>query len=401
MFSYNDVIVQLITYGVFFVLAVCFSILVNQLFLRFLKNIGTRSLNGNEQESLIRWAAQTKPAIGGISFYILFLLSVSSYFILPFGTEKAINKTLFALLGSVSIAFVIGLVDDSYNTPPRFKFIGQLACTLVMLLSGIYIPISGIYFIDALFTMFWIVGIMNSVNMLDNMDGITTSVSTAIVFAALMLIYLQHPLNGFYTIILIGVLAALLGFLFFNRHPSKMYMGDSGSQFLGAFLSFISIVFMWQYRPADTSFVSVQQFLVPVVLFMLPIIDTTTVTVRRIARGQSPFLGGRDHTTHHLAYCGLNDKQVAYVFVSLSIISIIVTYGIVQNLAHWTWWKSALVIAYIAGVFIMMQYFYEKGKKRQKMLEQQNQGRAPLVKNLKVVSKKDLHSRPSGQSKGQ
>ncbi|MEZ4885378.1 MAG: MraY family glycosyltransferase [Chitinophagales bacterium] len=366
-FDTTSISFQLTTYFVFFIVAVFFTTILSFLFLKFLKNIGTRQHN-NGQENLVRWASQTKPKIGGFCFFMLFLLSVCSYFLLPFHSESFFNRELLALLGSASLGFIVGLVDDSYNTPPRFKFLGQLACAAVMIVMGVIIPISNIWLIDVLFTTFWVVGVMNSINMLDNMDGITASVSAFILVAALAVLYLQGALAGFYVIVIVGVLAALVSYLYFNWHPSKMYMGDSGSQFLGAFLSVISILYMWQFRGKMTDEVglSLQQFVLPILVFMLPIIDTTTVFVRRIRRGQSPFVGGRDHTTHHLAYCGLKDNQVAWVFVALATVSVIFTYFIVRHFLTHTWNTSLSILAlgYVLAIFVGMQYFYEIGKRK-------------------------------------
>ncbi len=365
-FDFNSVSFQLSTYALFFGVAVFFTTILSFLFLKFLKNIGTRQQHG--EENLVRWASQTKPKIGGFCFFMLFLLSVCSYFLLPFRAELFFNGELLALLGSASLGFIVGLVDDSYNTPPRFKFLGQLACALVMIGMGVMIPISNIWLIDVLFTIFWVVGVMNSINMLDNMDGITASVSVFILIAALAVLYLQGNLASFYVIVILGVLAALISYLYFNWHPSKMYMGDSGSQFLGAFLSFVSILYMWQFRgtSADSVGLSLQQFVLPILVFMLPIMDTTTVFVRRIRRGQSPFVGGRDHTTHHLAYCGLKDNQVGWVFVALGALTVFFTYFITLHFLTNTWsiGLSILSLAYVLVVFVGMQYFYEVGKKR-------------------------------------
>ncbi len=355
----------IVIYAAFFLIATLFSIGVNQLLLRWLKNLGNNR-RSNGQENLVRWAAQTKPAIGGISFLILFLLSICSYFILPFGTEAKFSKALFALLGSSMVGFTIGLIDDSYNTPPRFKLIGQLTCAAIMVSMGIVIPISDLFLLNAALTTFWVVGIMNAINLLDNMDGVTAGISAVICISLLMAIYMLGGFTGFYTIVTLGVLASLIGFLFFNWHPSKMYMGDTGSQFLGAFLAFLSVVWLWKL-PAGTS-LSIERFLLPALVFLLPLIDTTTVTIRRIARGSSPFVGGRDHTTHHLAYCGLKDRQVAGVFVGLSLALLPLSYWVCNSLLknNWSWGKSLIVIAVLVSIFIAAQWMYEVGKKKSK-----------------------------------
>jgi UDP-GlcNAc:undecaprenyl-phosphate GlcNAc-1-phosphate transferase len=163
-----------------------------------------------------------------------------------------------------------------------------------------------------------------------------------------------------------------------------MYMGDSGSQFLGVFLSILSIKFLWSFRPSSDSNFALQQFILPAVAFLLPITDTTTVFVRRIARGQSPFQGGRDHTTHHLVYCGLTDKQVARVFLLLSLLSVAAVLFISQHFLHntWTYTQSVVSIMACLTLFLVMQYFYNLGKKRQ-------QTQAAITEKLANVLQKE------------
>ena len=378
---------QLIIYFLFFLIATAFSIALNFLLLKVLKNTGMHGRNGHT--NLVRWASQTKPPIGGISFFILFLLSVTSFFILPFGAEEAFNSQLLALMGVTSLGFVVGLVDDAYTTPPFFKFAGQMGCAAVLIALGICIPLTGYGWVDAAFTTFWVVGIMNSINMLDNMDGITASVSVGVCASALVIIYLTGQSNGFFTIVLVGVMAALVGFLYFNWHPAKAYMGDSGSQFLGAFLAFVAIVFMWQFGNGEQGGLSLQQFLIPAVVFMLPIIDTTTVVIRRKARGQSPFVGGRDHTTHHLAYAGFSDRGVALIVAAFSFLSAITTLLIILRMESWTHLLSALVIGYLLAVFLAAQYFYELGKRNKTAVESQHTAPAQTEMTRKASAGED------------
>jgi len=350
-------------YAIFFLLSTGFAVVINILLLRLSKKMQLNNHNNGE----IRWQSGSKPVLGGIGFFILFLLSVSSYFMLPFHTTSFFGKELFALLGASTLGFLIGLYDDALNMNAGVKFGGQIACGLFLIIMGIYIPITPYGFINYAFTLLWVVAIMNSINMLDNMDGITASVSLSIVIASLMLMQMAGQMQSIYFIICIGVAGGLVGFLFFNWSPSKMYMGDNGSQFLGAFLSYLSIVLMWKFKDPASGVFEVKQFLVPLILFIIPIIDTSTVFIRRILRGQSPFVGGRDHTTHHLAYNGLKDGMVAFVMFSISIFSAFITYLLVNNFDVWTFNKTLLVLAYVIILFVVMQLLYERGKKLDKV----------------------------------
>lgn len=350
---------EVYTYVIFFSLSLLFALILNGLLLRFLKNISQH--RKQHEETLVRWASQTKPAIGGIGFFLVFLLSVCAYYILPFGTLPPTPHQLLGLLGCVSIGFITGLVDDSYNTPPRFKLIGQFFCAALLIATGIYINISDSFLLNALFTTVWVIGIMNAVNMIDNMDGISTTTALTAVCTALVSLYINGGGRSFYTIILLGTLAALLAFLYYNKYPSKMYMGDAGSQFLGAFLSFFSIALLWNWQPAPFSNF-LNTLLLPTLAFMLPIMDTTTVTLRRLAAGRSPFQGGRDHTTHYLVYAGLRDSQVALLFALIGVFNIFLATVLLYHSHQWTAYKTLLVIFYFIVVFAALQYTYKIGK---------------------------------------
>lgn len=302
-------------YLVFFVLSIAFSVMINGVMLRFTKTLGIR-----QPDNMIRWATTAKPSIGGISFYILFLISASVYAIFRFNDQDEFNLPLIGLILSASCGFLLGLADDAYNTVPSLKFAGQLICSIILVSTGITINLTGQFAVDALFTVLWVIGIMNSVNMLDNMDGITTSISLSIIAAGLYFMLLNHTFFSVLTFLMIGVSGSLLGFLVYNINPSKMYMGDTGSQFLGVFLAGLSIILFWNHRQIDVAGLQFKQFIIPILSFTIPIMDTATVFIHRLRRGQSPFVGGRDHTTHHLAYHGFKDRQVFYILFALSIL---------------------------------------------------------------------------------
>lgn len=359
----------LIVYGVYGIIATVFAAMVNYLLLRSVKNIGNSKLNSpnnNGHDNLVRWASQTKPTIGGLSLFVVFLLSVSSYYLLPFKDAELPPRELFALLGSVTIGFIVGLIDDSFHIAPLFKFLGQIACAVLMISMGVYINVFNTFIANALFTTVWVVGIMNAINMLDNMDGIAAIVALGILFCAMGILHLTGVFTGFYAIVFVGVMAALIGFLFFNWYPSKMYMGDSGSQFLGSLLSFAGILFIWQFKPAGNTGFYLPQFVLPAVVFALPIIDTTTVFLYRIARKQSPFVGGRDHTTHHLAYCGLSDRGVALTFTVIAALSLITSVSVVKKWGIDPYHLPVAAILYWIALFVTLQTAYRYGKKNRK-----------------------------------
>ncbi len=298
-----------------FLAALGFSILINRIFLKFSKNLGIRNID----DKVIRWNTTSKPAFGGISFFIVFLLVLTVGPYLFNGFLLASNLKLIGILIACAVGFLIGLTDDAYNTNPAFKSIGQALCAIILITTGNSIDVFDINWINYIFTFIWVVGLMNSINMLDNMDGVTTIASISSLVAMLLVLVIFQEFQTFYFILIIGLIGALLGFLFFNWNPSKMYMGDTGSQFLGISLAALSINILWNYTDQGT--VESKQFLLPLLAFLVPISDTTTVVINRLSRGTSPFVGGKDHTTHHLSYLGFSDQSVALIVLGIGLIS--------------------------------------------------------------------------------
>jgi UDP-GlcNAc:undecaprenyl-phosphate/decaprenyl-phosphate GlcNAc-1-phosphate transferase len=349
--------------ALFFLISAFFSFLINWLFLKFSFNLGSRNDNEIFQ---VRWSANVKPAIGGISFFIVFLISISVIGTLPRQTDYLLDKHLIGIIASTSLGFLLGLADDAYNTNPLAKFIIQLSCAFILIISDVYIRVSSDSAVNFIITIMWVIGLMNSINMLDNMDAITSTVSMCIIIGLLAVITVTSPdLSTFYLVMLVGVLGALSGFLYFNWHPSKIIMGDTGSQFLGVFLASTSILFFWNFGSQDSGqIIQVKKFVVPMLLFIVPLIDTITVTTRRLFRKQSPFIGGKDHITHHLAYVGLSDKMVAFTLIFTSMVSLPLALLLITNRLDWNYQVTLGAFAYFVLVFAFFQLLYNKGQKK-------------------------------------
>jgi UDP-GlcNAc:undecaprenyl-phosphate GlcNAc-1-phosphate transferase len=315
----------------YFLSVTCFALVLNGVLLRFSKTLGIR----NPADGAIRWNSQYKPSVGGISFYLLFLLSVASYTVFFPQSQSLMNKQLLGLLASCSLAFIMGLADDAYNTKPLLKLFAQITCGLILILSGTFINIFTDNIANYILTIFWVVGMMNSVNMLDNMDGITTVISINVLVFAILFAYLRDEYMNVYFLIMLGVLAALCGFLYYNWNPSKLFMGDTGSQFLGVFLAAVGINCFWNPSDFGLQHIHSKQLFVALLIFILPVIDTSIVIVNRVAKGQSPFIGGKDHTTHHLVYMGFSEQQVAICFTVIGFVSAGLSFLINAYIPNW------------------------------------------------------------------
>ena len=353
MFSNNQYFY--LVFGAFFLLSIVFSLLINRLFLNFVKTLGIR----NQNDTMIRWSSQAKPAVGGFSFYIIYLLAIVSFSIFFDSNKVFLNKEFIGILLATMLGFLLGLTDDAYNTKPILKLAAQITCGVILMITGTTINVSSSATFNSVATVFWVVGIMNSLNMLDNMDGITSTVSVSILLSALSVMIIHQDYESVYFMAMTGVMAAILGFLYYNWNPSKMYMGDTGSQFLGVFLAAMGIKFLWNAEAPSGDFISARNLLLPVIVFIMPIIDTTTVVINRMMKRKSPFVGGKDHTTHALAYLGFSDRQVALVFWAITFISLILVLIIERYLVEWNHFYTILFGAYITVMFSVF-YFASK-----------------------------------------
>jgi len=335
-----------ILFAVYLVGATVLSILINALFLKFASSLGIR----NSSETTIRWSTQVKPALGGISFFLIFLISVAIYPIF-FEQHTVFNKQVLGILAAATLAFLLGLSDDAYNTRPLLKLMIQIICSIILVYSGTYINIFNTNYLNYAITIFWVVAMMNSINMLDNMDGITTVVSIGIIIGALFMVFLHGDISSINALMLVGVIAALTGFLFFNFHPSKMFMGDTGSQFLGLFLAAIGIVYFWNATDVFNQKIPSKQFFITILIFAIPIIDTTSVIINRLKKGKSPFIGGKDHTTHSFFNNGLTEKRIAVLYIGITLFSIFLNYLILIKIQNWNYLHIILFSIYFLALF--------------------------------------------------
>lgn len=340
---------------IFFIGTVVFSFMINHILLKFVKTLGIR----NQGETTIRWSEQVKPALGGLSFYIVFLLSITLHPFIFSYSASSIDFQFTGIIGATSLGFLMGLADDAYNTKPILKLITQILCGVILIYSGTYITVFESMYLNYLITIVWVVGLMNSINMLDNMDGITTSISLIITFTIFIVMLSNQEVNSIAMTVVIGLLGTLFAFLFFNWNPSKMFMGDTGSQYLGILLAALSINYLW--NPVTTTEFSIsRQFLIPILTFIIPIVDTITVVIKRVGNRKSPFIGGRDHTTHHLSYLGLSEKQVAIVIALISIVSSFLVIYLITSIKQWSHLYTIIFSGYFLIIFISLFYVSKK-----------------------------------------
>jgi UDP-GlcNAc:undecaprenyl-phosphate GlcNAc-1-phosphate transferase len=218
------------------------------------------------------------------------------------------------VLGPALVMGLVGLWDDLKSLNPLPRFIGQsiagLVVAVILVLNDNVGNPTGIILVDVLITVLWIVGICNSINFFDNLDG---GAAGTVAIAAISLTYLAITGNQYFIAALSIVIAgSTLGFLIWNRVPARIYMGDAGALFLGVLLAILTV----RFKP--TTETSISSFAIPILLLAIPILDTTVAVFSRLRRKVSPFQGGKDHLSHRLVRAGLSRKLSAITLWSLT-----------------------------------------------------------------------------------
>ena len=255
------------------------------------------------------------PRMGGLAIFFGFLLSVLIY-------VELTPELTGMLLGGVIIV-VLGIFDDIYALGAKFKLMVQIAAALVAVLSGNVIEVlsnPNVFSSDLWWelgwlaypvTIIWIVAITNAVNLIDGLDGLACGVSTisSLTMLVISLAVADGPVAG----IMAALAGGCIGFLPYNLNPAKIFMGDTGSTFLGFILAVMSIQGLFK-------FYTIISFAVPFLMLGLPIFDTCFAFIRRIAHGQSPMHPDRSHVHHRLIDMGFNQKQAVAVLYIISAI---------------------------------------------------------------------------------
>jgi UDP-GlcNAc:undecaprenyl-phosphate/decaprenyl-phosphate GlcNAc-1-phosphate transferase len=251
------------------------------------------------------------PRMGGLAIIISFI----------FGCLVFIPNSIQIwpiLLGVIIIAFT-GLLDDMYSLSPRMKLLGQILAATVAVLGGVQIEfittpsgeIINFGWFSIPLTIIWIVAIINAINLIDGLDGLAAGVtSIATITISILALTLGHPLTFFMGIILLG---STLGFLVFNFYPAKIFMGDTGSLFLGYMISVLSVMGL-------TKSAAIFSLVLPIIILAVPIMDTTFAIIRRIVQKKPLSAPDKFHLHHCLIRLGFSHKQSVLLIYLLSAI---------------------------------------------------------------------------------
>jgi UDP-GlcNAc:undecaprenyl-phosphate GlcNAc-1-phosphate transferase len=248
------------------------------------------------------------PYFGGLAIYLAFLMSVAFTF-------EFRQDVLGIILGG-TIVVMLGLIDDFGVLTPWTKLAGQLLAVFVLIKSGIRIEIAALpEWLDLTLTVFWMVGLINAFNLLDIMDGLSAGVGAVSASCLLVVALLQGDQT--IAVMLVALLGSLLGFLKYNWHPARIYMGDMGSMFIGLLLGAMTMI---ERYPSDHPL----SLLTPVFILGIPIFDTLFVMYIRYRRGLPIFWGSPDHIAIRLRHWGMSVPQIVITsYVATAVVGIV------------------------------------------------------------------------------
>ena len=254
-----------------------------------------------------RWHKKPTAMLGGTAIWLSVVISSLVFTIHTTYVKQILMASTFL--------FLVGLVDDLIHIKPYQKLIGQILGAAFVVYYGLSLPWTGSKILNMALAIFWLIGITNAINLLDNMDGLAAGIS---IIAAGFLSLSFVTTGQFPEALLLGIFAtALLGFLIYNFNPASIFMGDCGSMFVGFFLASSALINVSGGR--SRSFLPV--LAVPILVLFIPIFDTTFVTVLRKLSGRAASQGGRDHTSHRLVALGMSERHAVlmlYGFAALS-----------------------------------------------------------------------------------
>ncbi|WP_108668988.1 glycosyltransferase family 4 protein [Peribacillus acanthi] len=325
---------------IYLTLLICFisSLIITPLVKKFAIKIGA-----TDRPNQRKVHQKIMPRLGGLAIFISFVIG---FLILQPDHEHALP----ILIGSV-IIIVTGFLDDLFELSAKYKLLGQLAAALVVVLGGVQVeyinlPFGGVLEFGVLsipLTIVWIVGITNAINLIDGLDGLAAGVSSIAMVTISAMAFLKGDM--FTVAIALILLCSTVGFLFYNFHPAKIFMGDTGALFLGYMIAVLSLLGF-----KNVTFISL---IVPVIILGVPISDTFFAIIRRIVNKQPLSAPDKSHLHHCLLRLGYSHSQTVLLIYAMA-----ASFGLAAFIFSMsTMWGSFLII----GVLVLaIEVFVEK-----------------------------------------
>jgi len=302
------------------VLSCCIGILLSLVFTRVVRNLA-RAHGWLDNPALERHVHTTPiPRVGGVAIFLSFTVAIACALFLARWSHWVLQVqwvSIFKLLGPAAMVFLLGLYDDLRRVSPTAKFLVQAFAATLLFMGGYGIHRFDLvsksqslqFYIGLPLTIFWVLLITNAFNLIDGLDGLAAGsalFSTAVIFV--LSLFAPDPLVTLLAIVLAGV---ILGFLRLNFHPASIFLGDSGSLFIGFLISALAIAGS-QKSP------TIVAVTIPLVSLGLPILDTTLAVVRRFIGGKPIFRGDREHIHHKLLSKGLSQREAVLLLYAIT-----------------------------------------------------------------------------------
>ena len=321
-------LIRTLTFACTFALSMAFALYLTPFIRRGALTFGVL----DKPDGVLKRHPAPVPYLGGIAVYLAFLLTLSIVF--------SFSKELLGLLLGGTMLAMLGLFDDLRVIAPRLKLAGQLLATWVMLRCDIAIQISALpQSITIPLTILWLVGVTNAMNILDVSDGLATGVAAIAALAFFVIAVLDGDLTMAVTAL--ALVGALVGFLRYNQPQAQIYLGDTGSLFIGFMLSALAMAGAYaQHNEAA--------LLAPIAILGVPILETTLVVFARLGRGRSPFVGSNDHLAARLKARGWSSREVLAFAYTLSLVG--ATGGVVVVVTELS--TALVILCILATLFI-------------------------------------------------
>jgi UDP-GlcNAc:undecaprenyl-phosphate GlcNAc-1-phosphate transferase len=259
------------------------------------------------------------PRLGGVGIFLAFLLSIV---IVPIGLHLFFDSSLphfldlkyISIFISFSLIYFLGLLDDFYDLRAIFKLLIQIFAAAIVTVSGFVVTTISLPYIGEIdigilkypITILWIVGITNALNLVDGMDGLCGGITAFAALSMGIISLIQPQMQVLPAVMAFALFGSVMGFLKYNFPPAKIFMGDSGSLFLGFILAVLPLV-------GISGAASVTSLLVPITILMIPIIDTSAAIIRRVRMKKSIASPDKEHIHHKLLALGLSEKKILFV----------------------------------------------------------------------------------------
>lgn len=321
-----------------------------------------------------RWHDTATPTMGGIAIAAATVIGFSALALEP-ALVSVPGSWLFVLLAAVAM-FVVGVLDDYLQLSPVAKLVASLVvgAFLVFALRGSE-PVGALPSGYTLIGTIWFAGVCHSLNLLDNMDGLASGV--AMIAAAFLAFLLGTAIGTPLVVLLLSLVGALLGFLYWNRPPARLFMGDCGSLFIGAVLAGASLVPVFHTRVAFVS-----PAVIAVLILVVPLFDTAFVLVLRRLAGRKASKGGTDHVSHRLVSLGFSERSAVRILYLFGLVGGLTAWGLVGTSAIGG--EPMLVLAAFGIVVILLGIYLARvpAYNKQDFIALQKSSFAPFLKDL-------------------